>query len=318
MLKHPVGLFRELQALEGLQVRPEEKTWLEKPRPERTSSPTVLYLGCNILRTPHLAQIVTDVFRRLGDPFVALGGPAFCCGVPYQKEEGTQVARRIGTRLADRLAQYRPRQVVVWCPGCFHFCKEVLSLSGLYDLVHVAEFLAENKHKLALAPQPPTRVALHYHCCSPDAERQAAAARTLLTAVPGLEVVEIGSDSAWGRSCSGNLRDSMGRQAWEASTRSYLEKAAAAGATIFATLYHGCHRMYAGHQAEFPFNIEHYLTVIGQALGFAYPDRYKEYLLWKDPSRILDDASSRLEANRVPYQRAIAAVDHVFVQGRGL
>ena len=311
-------LFREIQTLQGLLLSPEEKRWLEKPQAQPSSRATVLYLGCNILRTPHLAQTVTAFFRCLGEDFIALGGAAYCCGVPYEREVGIEGGRRQGERLASRLEQLQPKQVVMWCPGCLHFYRHVLSLSGSFQLLHVTEFLAENRDKLTFTPQPPTKVTLHCHTGSPESDRQAAAARALLAAVPGVELVDIGSSDAWGRNCSGVQRDRMGREAWEAVIKPFFDKAAAAGADVFATMYHGCQRMYAGYQDDYPFTIEHYLTVVGRALGINYPDKYKQYLLWKDRGGILEDSYPCMEANRVRREQAIATIDRVFVADGGL
>lgn len=318
MPRHPVHMFKEVQTLEGLLMRPEEKDWLEKPPPRPHPRATVLYLGCNILRTPHLAQTVTAIFRCLGEDFIALGGPAFCCGVPYEREGGIEGARYQGERLASRLQQFQPQRVVMWCPGCFHFYKHVLSLSGTFELLHVTEFLAESRDRFTFTPQPATKVALHYHCGSPDAERQAAAAQALLTAIPGVELLDIGSSDAWGRNCSGSLRDRMGTEAWAALITPFFQKTALLGADVFATLYHGCHRMYAGYEKDYPFAIEHYLAVVARALGIAYPDNYKQYLLWENSNRILEDARTCLEDNRVPPEQAKATVEHVFVKHCGL
>lgn len=310
-------LFREVRTLKGLMIRPEERSWLEKPPEHPQSRAVVLYLGCNVLRTPHLAQTVVDVFQHLGEDFVALGGPAFCCGVPFQYEGATGDARRWGEKLLSHFQRFQPRWVVMWCPGCLNFYEQVMALSYSFRLMHVTEFLAENKDRLSFASQSAAKVALHYHSGSTDVERQAAAARDLLASVPGLELLEIGSSDAWGRGCSGNVRDRLGREAWEALIIPFFRKAADSGADVFATLYHGCHRMYAGDQDRFLFTIEHYLTVIARALDIAYPDKYKEYLLWKDRDRILKDARPCMEANQVRPEHAGSLIERVFVDGTG-
>ena len=53
----------------------------------------VLYLGCNILRTPDVAADVVTVFRALGLDFIAVAGVQFCCGITvgsvWQCRQGT-------------------------------------------------------------------------------------------------------------------------------------------------------------------------------------------------------------------------------------
>lgn len=310
-------IFREVEVLMGLLIKPEEKRWLEKPVQRPQPAATLLYLGCNVLRTPHMAQTVTGIFQRLGEDFVALGGPAFCCGLPFDNAGASAEARGWGERLASQFSRFHPQEVVVWCPGCFHFYRNALGLSGPFRLSHVSEFLAERRNTLPFAPQPATKVALHYHSDSPDAEGQAAAARALLGAAPGLEVLEIGSSEAFGRNCSGIARDKMGRETWEALLMSFFKKAVELRADVFATLYHGCHRMHALYQGRFPFPIEHYLTVVGRTLGIEYPDKYKQYYLWRDRDRIIEDARPCLEANGIGLDLAVPLVERVFVEGNG-
>lgn len=317
-MPQPGETFKEIRTLESLLLRPQDKGWLEKPPSQPSPAATILNLGCNILRTPHLAQTLVGICQQLGEDFIALGGPAFSCGVHFPNEGAMGKGRQQGERLAAHFERFKPQQVVMWCPGCLYYYKNILPLSGPFRLLHITEFLAEKRDRLTFAPLPPTKVALHYHCGTPDADRQAAAARALLGTVPGIEVVEMGSTPAWGRQCSGNLRERMGQQAWEALIMPYFEKAATAGVQVFATLYHGCHRMYAGYEGRFPFTIENYLTLLGRALGIVYPDKYKRYLLWKDACRILEDSHPCVEANRLPLEQAIATVENVFVKDCGL
>lgn len=310
-------LFREIETLEGLMLEPDERSWIERPPDRPQAKATVLYLGCNVLRTPHLAQTAVAVLQYLGEDFIALGGPAFCCGVPFQYEGLAGDARRSGEKLNSHFGRFQPRQVVMWCPTCLYFYKSVLGLSASFRLLHMTEFLAEKRQLLHFAPVRAVKAALHYHTGSSDVEGHSAAARSLLNAVPGLELIEIGGSDVWGRACTGRMREQMGRQPWEALIMPFFMKAADLGAQLFATLYHSCHRMYCGYQDRFPFTVEHHLSVLGRALGIDYPDKYKKYLLWKDRDRILDDARTCLQANRLRPESAHDVVDRVFVDDKG-
>jgi Fe-S oxidoreductase len=311
-------LFREVEILKSLLLKPQDRTWLEIPPDNPRPVNTVLYLGCNVLRTPHLAQTAVAVLQRMGEDFVALGGTAFCCGVPWQMGGAEGEALNRGEKLTSQLQLFQPKNVLIWCPSCLHFCHETLKLSDSFELCQMAEYLAENRNRLSLEPQPAARMALHHHTGSPAADEHAAAVRDLLSAVPGYEFLEIGSSDAFGRACFGGLRDEMGEEAWEALTASFLQKASDSQADVFATIYHSCHRMFAGYQNRYNFTIEHYLTLLARALGINYPDKYKEYSLWKDRDRILEDARPCLEANRIEIDAAAATIDRVFIQEGGL
>ena len=58
-----------------------------------------------------------------------------------------------------------------------------------------------------------------------------------------------------------------------------MQKAVDAGADTYATLYHGCQRHMCGLEADYPVRVEHYLTLVGRALGIEYEDQYKKHTL---------------------------------------
>lgn len=77
--------YRRLQDLKRLQIPAESVRWTEQySAPERTYD-IVLYLGCNILRTPDVAADVVAVFEALGLDFIAVAGVQFCCGITWDR-----------------------------------------------------------------------------------------------------------------------------------------------------------------------------------------------------------------------------------------
>src|SRR5260370_40259072 len=75
--------YRRLQDLKQLQIPAESVCWTEQYRPPERTYDIVLYLGCNILRTPDAAAAVVAVFRALGLAFIAGAGVQVCCGVTW-------------------------------------------------------------------------------------------------------------------------------------------------------------------------------------------------------------------------------------------
>jgi len=41
----------------------------------------VLYLGCNVLKTPHIVLLCLEVLTRPGTRYKVFAGAAYCCGV---------------------------------------------------------------------------------------------------------------------------------------------------------------------------------------------------------------------------------------------
>ena len=85
---------------EAIANQADEVSWLERHQAPDRAYETVLYLGCNILRTPHIAKQVVDVFSHLKLDFIAVGGAQYCCGIVWDKFDGPKKAARSQTGLS--------------------------------------------------------------------------------------------------------------------------------------------------------------------------------------------------------------------------
>ena len=64
-------------------------------------SDVVLYLGCNVLRTTHMIQTVTDIFKMMGVSYAAVGGKTYCCGIQHYQRGDEEAARSVATTTAE-------------------------------------------------------------------------------------------------------------------------------------------------------------------------------------------------------------------------
>jgi Fe-S oxidoreductase len=114
--------YRRIQDLKKLQIPAQSICWTEQYRPPDRDYDVVLYLGCNILRTPDVAADVVNVFRALGLDFIAVAGVQFCCGVTWDRAGDIAKGGTISDLTIQRLGSYKSRVVVHWCPSCdVHF-----------------------------------------------------------------------------------------------------------------------------------------------------------------------------------------------------
>jgi Fe-S oxidoreductase len=124
------GYFGDGLVLNKLQMAPDQQTWLGRPPKQPARAPVLLYLGCNILRTAHLVRTVQDAFARVsretGQPFEAVGGPAYCCGIVHHRHGDTDMAGEMSARTLRYFAQFEPERVVMWCPSCIHFYDDIV------------------------------------------------------------------------------------------------------------------------------------------------------------------------------------------------
>ena len=306
-----VRIFDDIQLVRDLTTPPEAQTWLAAPPQDPTPREVVLYLGCNVLQTSHMVQTVTDILDRLEVDYVAVGGPAYCCGIVHHRGGDHAAAQGMGGAAIRHIQQFRPKRVLMWCPSCTYYYDELFEEELPFETEHVAEFLADRLAQLEFEHAAPGVTALHWHSFKPRRQREAGAAKTLLRAVPGLEYVEIGSEDGLGNTCAPTESE---RPEWERIVERQLRQAEQAGASTFATLYHSCQRQICVEEERTSLTIEHYLSVFARALGIEYEDTYKKYRLWRNPDRVLADTTPCMLANGVDADRAREAARRIFPQ----
>jgi Fe-S oxidoreductase len=304
--------FGEIRVLHDLQTTPDERRWQLTPERDPAPRQIVLYLGCNVLRTSHMVRTVTALFDHLGLDYVAVGGVAYCCGIVHHRNGDVAAGQSMSHHTIELFERYRPDEVVMWCPSCIHFYDDVLALDLPFRVRHTTEFLVDQLPRLAFSRRVDARVALHRHVVGEARQREGAACRRLLEAVPGVSYVEIEPTAEFDRSCGPTVPQALGPARWDALVRDELARAAAAGATTMATIYHGCQRMTCHFEEEQPLAIEHYLSVFARALGIEFEDTFKKYRLWKDPDRVLADATPCQQASGVDPARARQVVARIF------
>jgi Fe-S oxidoreductase len=305
--------FGELRVLHDLMTTPDERRWrLSAPEREPEPHAVVLYLGCNVLRTSHMVRTVTALFDRLDLDYVAVGGPTYCCGIVHHRNGDTAAGEGMAHRTIQLFQRYRPEDVVMWCPSCIHFYDDVLAQRLPFRVRHTTEFLVDQLPRLAFTHRVDARVALHRHTVGEARVREGAACRRLLEAVPGVAWVDLEPTAELGRSCAPNVQEALGAERWNALVRDELARAAAAGATTLATIYHGCQRMTCHFEEGQPLAIEHYLSVFARGLGIEFEDIYKKYRLWRDPARVLADMTPCQQVNGVDLARAREVVGRLF------
>ena len=303
--------FRDIDVVHGLQTRPDDREWLlSTPPDDIKQSDVVLYLGCNVLRTTHMIRTVTDIFKLMGVSYAAVGGKTYCCGIQHFQRGDEESGRSVAATTAANFQKFNPEQVVMWCPSCIYFYDDIMDMRGKsFDFNHVAEFLVDNIGKLDFKPQPETTVALHYHTGREQGDAEAKCAKTLLSSLPGVNLIDVGTDVRFGRHCTPAVREKMGPEEWENMATGFVEKAVIQKADTFATLYHGCQRHMCRYEADYPVKVEHYLTLVGRALGIEHEDLHKKHVLSGDVDAIMEETSPCAAANNISPEEARASIE---------
>lgn len=283
-------MSRGVRVLSRLSLPPD---LLEKlsPRshPERDEAPDmVFYTGCNMLKTPHIGLLCLDVMEALDVTYEVQGGPSACCGILPTRPGDTALGGRQAFGTLDRMAASKTSQVLSWCPTCqIQFGETAIpayrEITGSsLDMTMFPVWLAGQLDRLApmMTRRVEKRVALFEYAGELGVME---AVRELLSAVPGVEIVEI-ETSAIGY--TGTALAPMGSYHKD-TVEDALKDAEAAGVDVLVGIYHGDHREFAGREADWTFAMQNYMELIGESMGFAREDRFKELKLMADADAVL-------------------------------
>ena len=126
-------------------------SWIERFEPPDRAFEVVLYLGCNVLRTPDIDPDAPGSSSASAFDFVATAGVLFCCGITWHRANDDELGRGVSERSVERLSAYKPQIVVFWCPSCnVHFDDILMGRDGReapFAITHCSTFLAERAQR---------------------------------------------------------------------------------------------------------------------------------------------------------------------------
>lgn len=269
------GYFGEIRRVESLVVGDESVTWIEKYRKPDHPVDVLLYLGCNVLQTAHLAYEVVGAFQAAGIDFAVVGGPQFCCGIVHHAQGDLDAARRLSGATVAKFRSYGARTIVMWCPSCnLHFEEVVRAQFDLdFEIIHASAFLAARAASFPFAHRVNRRVVVHIHESHERQRADAVATVALLCAVPGIEVLGTIALPGDAYHCSTALAND--RERFVPQRAAALSAAKRMGADTLTTAYHSCQREWC--EADTPeLGVRNYISLVAESLGCLRPDRYKE------------------------------------------
>ncbi len=294
--------FHRVQDMKKLQILRSDMSWLERYETPTEQHANLLYLGCNILRTPHIARQVVQVFEHLGLDFVAVGGIQYCCGIAWEAGKDTEKGQRVSKRTIDRMESYGPSRVIMWCPSCnVHFTDIVMGRDEQrpdFDITHTPNFLADlarSPEGLPWTQEVNERVVVHAHAGRTDhpegrrrAQEDREAVLSLLEMVPGLEVVDVLiSDPEMDYDCGG-AQQKLDREVFRGHQRATLERALELDVDKVVTISHACQREWCGENTG-QLGFRNYISIVSEALGLpAAPDVLSMFRDGRSTAEILE------------------------------
>jgi len=282
-------LIDQIRDFEHLMIPAGKSPWVKQyTRPDRQMD-VVLYLGCNILRTPHLAFDAFALMTALGVNFIAVAGPPFCCGIVHERAGDVDGAAKFSQRTVAKFESYGAKQVVIWCPTCQLRFEELVQRETIprLPMIHTSTFLAENFARFEFHRALPARVAVHTHVGTPQREREAKAVIKILEAVPGVKVVGTLSSPDLGYQCTPNLLPQLGPERFRLIRDNLVRKAKEMGADKLVTIHHSCHREWCAiGKTGLP--VQNYVSMVAEAMGCAHRDHFQEFKSLNSIDAIVD------------------------------
>jgi Fe-S oxidoreductase len=288
----------------SMQIKPEEKRWLSHIPDNPQQKDTVVFTGCALVMQPEKIFIISEILERLGLDFVIVAGGELCCGVRYLSTD-LDKADAGARALLHALGAFKPRQVILACAECTHqvaqFDKKISPAGFQYqELFH---FLSQHINELEFTRPVNKTVTLHDPCSFSRVLGDNTSLRTILNAIPGLKLIEMSKNKEQSI-CCGSVA-SRKQNVNQTMVGRCLEEAAKTGAEVMVDACQGCHFQFLPEESKYPFQVEHLLTLIGEAMGMNYEDRIRKFYRYGDADRIISESRENIEAG--PYDLSFTA-----------
>ncbi|MBI4596765.1 MAG: (Fe-S)-binding protein [Candidatus Tectomicrobia bacterium] len=289
----------------SMQIKPEEKRWLDRVPDNPTPRDIVVFAGCSMLMMPDKIFTLSDILEGLGLDFVMVAGGELCCGSRYSGVN-LQKAEAHGRALVNKLSAFKPQQVIFCCTECAHqvtqYYKKMVPIS--YEFDEIFHFLSQRLDQLEFTHQVNKTVTLHDPCALTRLFGDTTSLRQLLKAIPGVTLVEMHKNKEQAP-CCGSAASRNFPQVGQEMTRQCLQEAARTGAEVLVDACQGCHLQFCPEEAKYPFEIQNCLTIIGKAMGIAYEDKLKKFYRYGQADTVLAETKDNIEAG--PYELKFVA-----------
>jgi len=292
--------YNLVQVLGGLQMKPSMARWYYRAPKDAPQVDVVLFLGCYILSMPNVVFTLLDILEKMEVSFVALGSNDLCCGLGYFLIGDLDTAGSMAGELLANIMAFKPKHVLFECGGCYSQYAFIAPkfMDVPFKPEHLSQFLFNNLDKLKFTKEVNKTVTYHDSCGLGRGANEYDAPRRLLSAIPGVTLVEMKHHHE-DASCCGGLINFSRTEVTLDYRKARLKEAIDTGADILAVTCPLCHLAFTGLDKNHRLKVVHDIVLLGEAMGISYEDKIKTYAYGGDVDRIVSEGEENLRANNL-------------------
>jgi Fe-S oxidoreductase len=199
-------------------------------------------------RGQKMARATAALLKAWGVDFGILGPDEHCDGSEVRDLGEKGLFQSLVERNIRQFQELKTRKIITLSPHAYHtFREDYPTFGGTLEVYHYSQILAKLARKAPPKPlSTPRRVAFHDPCYLGRYQKEYQAPRKLLSAIPGLQLIELERSRADALCCGGGggnfFTEILGRGP-DSPARVRVQEAAAAGAEILAVACPNCAKM---------------------------------------------------------------------------
>lgn len=313
----PYGeLFGNVRITGDLLTERGAKPWIAGSPGSAPHHQYVIWLGCQMLRTAHIAESLEDIMNHLSVDHATLGGPANCCGTVHDRRGDVAVGESMTRQTVAKFDSFTPERLLYWCPSCDNHLRskgEEFMTETTRNRISVVDFLSATITPAHFVNPVPMRVAVHMHHGFPEQDVDSRGVLHMLSMIPQLDIVEMPEWAIAGRHCSDQTLKKFGREQYLAEMVAWIAEARRRGADRVVSVYHSCHRQMVLSQLDTPLEerlgVENYLSLMARSLGLpARDDKFSRFTTMGNVDQIMKELAPKIAASGIAPDRARRAI----------